>query len=134
MPTQVILLAEDNPDDAFIFTMMFERASLPHALYRVDNGQQVIDWLRGTDKYSDRTLFPIPDLLLLDLKMPITSGFDVLEWLRTQEDLKGLPVAVLSSSDDSRDMTRAQQLGVSNYFVKSPKLQDVMAYLRECRS
>lgn len=130
MSQEIILLAEDNPDDAFIFKMMFDRASLPQTLCRVDNGQEAIEWLSGEGNYADRKKFPAPNLLLLDLKMPIKNGFEVLEWLRTQKQFASLPIAVLSSSDDSRDLKRARELGVSNYFVKSPRLENVIHFLR----
>lgn len=131
MHPKIILLAEDNPDDAFIFKMMFDRASLPQTLFRVENGQQAIEWLEGKDQYADRNQFPLPALLMLDLKMPIKGGFEVLEWLLAQPELKSLPAIILSSSDDSRDVKRAEQLGVTDYFVKSPRLEDVIQYLRE---
>jgi CheY-like chemotaxis protein len=130
MRSKVILLAEDNPDDAFIFEMMFRRAKFPDRLKVVRDGQQAIDWLSGKGEYADREKFPLPDVLSLDLKMPIKNGFEVLEWLRAQNQFRDLPVIILSSSDDSKDLKRAQQLGITKYFVKSPKLQDVMDYLR----
>jgi CheY-like chemotaxis protein len=126
---KVILLAEDNSDDAYIFQRMFRRAKLPHLLHTVEDGQGVIDWLSGAGEYADRTRFPLPDILLLDLKMPIRTGFEVLEWLQRQKGLQELPVIILSSSDEKRDMERADKLGAKNYFVKSPDLADVLQYL-----
>lgn len=130
MHTKLILLAEDNPDDAFIFQMMIKRSGLPQTLHLVQDGQQAIDWLSGTGEYADRNKFPIPDLLFLDLKMPIKSGFDVLEWLREKKQFSGLPVMILSSSDDRTDVNRASQLGAKTYFVKSPQLKDVIQFLK----
>lgn len=130
MSAKVILLAEDNPDDAFIFKIMFGRAKVPHTLNIVQDGQQAIDWLDGKAGYDDRERFPLPEILLLDLKMPIRNGFEVLEWVRAQPQFEKLQVIVLSSSDDNRDVKRAYQLGATNYFVKSPQLQDVIQYLR----
>jgi CheY-like chemotaxis protein len=127
---QVILLAEDNPDDAFIFQIMFRRAKLPQTLHIVHDGEQVMDWISGTGQYADRQKFPMPHLLLLDLKMPVKTGFDVLEWLQARTESKELPVAILSSSDDSKDVQRAKQFGVDAYFVKSADLKDVTQYLR----
>jgi CheY-like chemotaxis protein len=124
-----ILLAEDNSDDAFIFQMMFRRANLPHRLHTVEDGQEVINWLSGRREYADRARFRLPDILLLDLKMPIRTGFEVLEWLRGQEVFQELPVVILSSSDEKRDLERAYSLGAANYFVKSPDLADVLSYL-----
>lgn len=130
MSAKVILLAEDNPDDAFIFKIMFDRAKAPNALHIVHDGQQAIDWLNGKGDYRDRDKFPLPQILLLDLKMPIKSGFDVLEWVRTQPQFEKLPVIILSSSDDNRDVKKAHALGATTYFVKSPQLKDVIHYLR----
>jgi CheY-like chemotaxis protein len=72
----------------------------------------------------------MPDQVLLDLKMPVKSGFEALEWIRSQEGLKQLPVIILSSSDDPKDIRRAQELGATTYFVKSARLRDVLEYLR----
>lgn len=130
MPSKVILLAEDNPDDAVIFKIMFKRAHLPHTLYIVDDGQQVIDWLSGKHQYSDRAKYPLPYCVLLDLKMPIKTGFEALEWIRHQKAFQKLPAIVLTSSDDQKDLKRAYDLGATTYFVKSPRLEDVMEYLR----
>jgi CheY-like chemotaxis protein len=130
MPAKVILVAEDNPDDALIFQMIFKRATLPHALHVVEDGQQVIDWLAGKNGYSDREKYPLPDQIFLDLKMPVKTGFEALEWIRGQKQFEHLPIIILSSSDDQKDLKRAYALGATSYFVKSPQLQDVMQYLR----
>jgi CheY-like chemotaxis protein len=130
MNSKVILVAEDDPNDALIFKTMFRRATLPHHVHIVENGQEAIDWLSGKNDYSDRTKYPLPDQVLLDLKMPIKTGFEALEWIRGQEPFHKLPVIILSSSDDEKDVKRAYQLGATTYFVKSPQLQDVIQYLR----
>ena len=126
----MILVAEDNPDDALIFKMMFKRAALARPLQIVDDGQKVIDWLSGKDGFSDRTTHPLPERVLLDLKMPVKTGFEALEWIRSQKSFEKLPVVILSSSDDPKDVKRAFELGATKYFVKSPQLQDVIEYLR----
>jgi CheY-like chemotaxis protein len=128
--SKVILLAEDNPDDVFIFQIMFGRAGLPHRLHIVENGQEAINWLAGKGNYADREEYPTPDLVLLDLKMPVKTGFEVLEWLQGQEAFQELPVFILSSSGEKRDVERAYKLGAANYFVKSPDLEDVLQFLR----
>jgi CheY-like chemotaxis protein len=130
MRVKNVLLAEDNPDDAFIFQMMIKRSGLPQIVHWVQDGQQAIQWLSGTGEYSNREKCPMPDLLFLDLKMPLKSGFDVLEWLRNNGQIENLQVIILSSSDEKTDINRACQLGATTYFVKSPQLQDVIRYLQ----
>jgi CheY-like chemotaxis protein len=125
---RIILLAEDNPDDVLIFQIAFRRATLPYDIYVVRDGEQAIAYLTGAGQYADRQRFPFPDVLVLDLKMPICSGFEVLEWLRSQPEKK-VRVMILSSSDDVRDMRKAADLGVGDFFVKSPRLLDVMQHL-----
>ncbi|HUR44831.1 MAG TPA: response regulator [Candidatus Saccharimonadales bacterium] len=130
MSSKLILVAEDNPDDAFIFEMRFKRAALPYKLEIVADGQQVIDWLAGNERFGDRTQHPLPEQVVLDLKMPIVTGFEALKWIRSQESFQDLPVIILSSSDDPKDLRRALELGATKYFVKSPHLADLMGYLR----
>jgi CheY-like chemotaxis protein len=128
---KIILLAEDNPDDVLIFQIAFRRALLPYDIYVVRDGEQVVEYLTGCGPYADRHRFPFPDILVLDLKMPIKSGFEVLEWLREhRSDFHNMQTVVLSSSDDSRDASKAADLGVGTYFVKSPRLLDIMQHLR----
>jgi CheY-like chemotaxis protein len=128
--SQNILVAEDNPDDAYIFRILCSRAGLPHTVHIVEDGQQVIDWLSGRNAYSDRVKYPLPDRVLLDLKMPVKTGFEALEWIRGQQVFAGLPVAILSSSDEQKDVKKAYELGATTYFVKSPALQDLIQYLK----
>jgi CheY-like chemotaxis protein len=134
MVMKKILVAEDNPDDAFIFQMAFKKAALPHGLQIVDDGQQVINWLAGNGEFADRTRFPLPDMVILDLKMPIKTGFEALEWMRSHGQFRDLPAVVLTSSDDPRDLKRASELQATAFFVKSPHLRDVMDYLRKTAS
>ena len=129
MNAKRILVAEDNPDDAFIFQMRFRKAGLPFELHMVDDGEKVIRWLEGAGEF-DRERHPVPDLLILDLKMPIQTGLDALAWIRANEQFQDLPTIILSSSDDPRDLKRANELGATRYFIKSPLLEDVMEFLR----
>lgn len=125
-----ILYAEDDPNDVVIFNMAFKRATLPHDLYSVEDGEEAIEWLQGKGKFQDRNQFPVPDVLIVDLKMPRKTGFDVLEWVRSKPELESLPVIVLSSSDVPGDVKRAYSLGATTYFVKSASFQELMHYLR----
>ncbi len=125
-----ILYAEDDPNDVVIFKMALNRATLPHELYVVDDGEAAIEWLQGKGKYHDRNQFPMADVLILDLKMPRKTGFDVLEWARGNPELQTLPIIILSSSDMPNDVKRAYNLGATTYFVKSASFQELVQYLR----
>jgi CheY-like chemotaxis protein len=130
MGSKNILYAEDDPDDVVIFKMAFKRATLPHSLRCLDDGEAAIAWLNGQGEFANREQYPLPDILILDLKMPRKTGFDVLEWVRQSKEFVKLPVIILSSSDDPRDVKRAYDLGATTYFVKSASSQDVIQYLR----
>lgn len=115
---QTILLAEDNSDSVLLIQRAFRRANIPHPIQVVPDGESVILYLTGSDRYADRELYPFPSLLLLDLKIPIKSGHEVLEWLRQQPHLKRLPVVILTSSKEMSDINRAYDLGANSYLVK----------------
>jgi CheY-like chemotaxis protein len=100
----VILLAEDREDDVLVTRKSLSQAFVEHRLIVVGDGEEAIEYLKAAGKTGNTTLYPIPDLFLLDLKMPRKDGFDVLEWLGKQPDLKGLRVIVLTSSESLRDM------------------------------
>jgi CheY-like chemotaxis protein len=116
----MILLVEDNEDDVFIMERALMKLPLAHKLYIAEHGGVAIDYLGGAHQYSDRISYPIPDLILLDLKMPVANGFDVLNWLNTQPQLKDIPVVILTSSSEPKDRQKADQLGAKTLLVKPP--------------
>jgi CheY-like chemotaxis protein len=113
-----VLIAEDDPSDVFFLKRAFVLAGVPAVLTFVRDGQEAIDYLEGESRYADRKAYPLPDLMLLDLKMPRLDGFDVLNWLRQQPGLKRLLVTVLTSSDQPQDINRAYDLGANSYLLK----------------
>src|SRR5262249_7704465 len=102
--TKVILLAEDREDDILLITEAFSRAWIDNPIQVVRDGEEAINYLDGKGKYAVRSEYPLPTLLLLDLKMPRADGFDVLQWIRSQPSLSNLVVVVLTSSEDIRDV------------------------------
>ena len=120
-----ILTAEDNPFDAFLLKRAFLKAGVNVPMDMVTDGQEVIDYLNGEEPFADRKKHPLPSVLVLDLKMPRISGFDVIEWIRRQPGLRRLPILVLTSSNLSRDVNRAYELGANSYLVKPSELQDL---------
>jgi CheY-like chemotaxis protein len=123
-----ILLAEDDANDVLLLERAFEKAGLKPSLRVVNDGEQAIGYLSGRGIYADRKKFPLPFLLLLDLKMPGTNGFEVLQWLRQEPDFKRLLIVVLTSSNLQSDVDRAYDLGANSYLVK-PVSFDEMANL-----
>ncbi len=120
-----ILIAEDDPGDAFLLERAFSKSGLNFVVSFVHDGQEAIDYLSGQNEYADRGKHPIPDLLLLDLKMPRVDGFEVLQWLRNQPGLSRMLVIVLTSSDQTRDINKAYELGANSYLVKPIELGDL---------
>jgi CheY-like chemotaxis protein len=129
-----ILLAEDDENDIFLMGRAFDRARIPNPLFVVHNGQEAIDYLAGTGPYTERGKFPLPGLMLLDLKMPWMDGFDVLKWLRSQHQFDHLPVVVLTSSKLQADIDKSRDMGVYDYRVKPHAFEDLVRLLDDVRN
>jgi CheY-like chemotaxis protein len=115
-----ILLAEDDPNDVLLLKIAFKQAEVRNPLFVAKDGQEVIDWLQGNGTFANRSEYPLPCLLILDLKMPRKSGMDVLRWLRREPALNCLPTIVLSSSAHRYDVGRAYELGANAFVIKPP--------------
>ena len=116
--SQVILVVEDDPNDILLIQRAFAKARILNPLRTVSNGDEAVAYLAGEGIHADRENFPVPVLVLLDLKLPRRSGLEVLAWIRGQPGLKRLPVVVLTSSKESVDINRAYDLGANSYLVK----------------
>ena len=114
----VILVAEDVENDIVLIRRAFERARIKNPLLVVRDGEEVVRYLEGAGRFSNREQYPFPDLLLLDLKMPRMDGFEVLQWIRDHSQFKKLRVVVLTSSQDIYDVNKAYQMGASSFLVK----------------
>lgn len=129
-----ILAADDDPQDVMLLEIAIRRSSLNIRLQTVADGEQAIDYLMGRGAYTDREAHPFPKLLLLDLKMPRMTGFEVLSFVRGQSGLRQLPVIIFSSSDDPRDIRKAYDSGANSYLCKphsNDGLLDLLSALRE---
>ena len=124
MNCETILLAEDNEDHVILIKRAFVQARFVNSIQVVSDGVEAIAYLNGDGKYADRKQFPIPALLLLDLKMPNKDGFEVMEWIREQPALKTLRIVVLTTSDRVFDVQRAYELGASSFLTKPLDLRD----------
>jgi CheY-like chemotaxis protein len=121
----VILLAEDEEDYVLLIKSAFSKAKIPNPLYVVWNGEEAVYYLKGQGKYANRDEYPLPDLVLLDIKMPRLNGFEVLKWIRQQPELRSLRVLMLTSSDEIRDVNQAYQLGANSFLVKPYDFDDL---------
>ncbi|HWD92704.1 MAG TPA: response regulator [Verrucomicrobiae bacterium] len=120
----VILVAEDDEDYVVLIKQVFARAHIPNPIHVVWNGEEAIAYLKGEGKYSNREEFPLPDIVLLDLKMPRVNGMEVLKWVRQQPSLASLRILVLTSSEHRRDIDEAYQLGANSFLVKPLDFRD----------
>jgi CheY-like chemotaxis protein len=125
-----ILIVEDNPDDVLLLERAFRKANLVNPLRVVGDGQAAIDYLAGAPPYGDRAAYPMPALVLLDLKLPKRSGHEVLDWIRAQPGLRRLPVAMLTSSREAPDVNRAYDLGVNSYLAKPVDFDALLSMVR----
>ncbi|MDB6110449.1 MAG: putative response regulator, CheY [Pedosphaera sp.] len=115
---KTILLAEDSEDDVFFFNRALRQVDPACSVRVVINGLQVIDYLSGSGIYANRKFFPMPSIVILDLKLPCLNGIEALQWIRGQDEFRGLPVIMLTGSNEARDINGAYHLGVNSYFVK----------------
>ncbi len=113
-----VLLVEDDPNDIVLTRRAFRKAELPEPIAIVEDGKQAVAYLGATGEFADRRAHPLPDLVLLDLKLPRMTGLEVLAWLRQQPSLQRLPVVVLTSSREISDVNRAYELGANSYLGK----------------
>ena len=113
-----ILIAEDNQDHVILLRRALQKRDFPHPIFVVDDGEETIAYLDGRGRFGNRDEYPLPALLLLDLKMPGKNGFDVLEWIRQQPGLKRLRIVVLTTWDSPQDVNRAYELGANAFMVK----------------
>jgi len=126
---RTVLLVEDNPDDIDLVRHAFRKAGIAASLQVADDGDKAIAYLGGEGAYADRVLHPQPRLLLLDLKLPRRSGFEVLAWVRANEATKHLPVVVLTSSEQDADVKRAYEAGANSYLTKPVRRDALVAML-----
>lgn len=116
---QTILLVEDSPVDILLMQRAFRNQIFTNtSLQIVRDGDAAVFYLNGDGEYSDRERYPLPAIILLDLKLPRRSGHEVLSWLKQHPQLKRLPVVVLTSSRQTLDVNQAYDLGVNSYLVK----------------
>lgn len=126
----ILLLVEDDPDDVILVEETFADEA-PHVRIQVvSDGEQALAYLKGEGKYADRATYPMPELVLLDVNMPRRTGLEVLAWMRGAADTRDLPVLMLSSSRERRDVDKAYDLGANGYIPKRADVQGLVDMVR----
>jgi len=125
-----ILIAEDDNDDFLLFKEAFEELKLSNKLYRVKNGEELLDFLRHQGAYQDADDVPRPALILLDLNMPKMDGREALQEIKRDPELLSIPVVVLTTSKAEEDIMRSYSLGVNSYIKKPVTFQELLDVLK----
>jgi CheY-like chemotaxis protein len=125
-----VLHVEDNLGDKELLQHACEAAQVKCKVQWVEDGQAAVDYLVGAGTYSNRSEYPFPSLMLLDLKMPRKNGFEVLEWLRASKDFRWLPVVVFTASNSAKDTRRCFDLGANSVLVKPTAYRELIEYIR----
>ena len=115
-----VLLVEDNEDDIFFMQRAFRLSGIENALMVAQDGQQALDYLKAKGAFADRSRFPLPCIVLLDLQLPLVKGLDVLKWMRSKHEFQTLLVVIVTSSREARDIDSAYRLGANSFLVKPP--------------
>jgi CheY-like chemotaxis protein len=114
-----VLLVEDDENDVVLVQHTFKKAQIHNPLQVVTDGAEAVEYLKGDGKYEDRERWPLPELIVMDIKMPRLTGFEVLEWVKGNGGpLRRIPIVIVSGSDNPDDINRAYELGANAYMVK----------------
>jgi CheY-like chemotaxis protein len=133
-PIPTVLHVEDDRNDRLLLATTFRNTRIAVNLQAAEDGEKTVDYLTGNGVYADREHYPFPKLVVLDLKLPRKSGFEVLSWIRSQDKLKNLPVVVLSSSEHEAEMQEAIHLGASGYYAKPVSVVSLKELIKEISS
>jgi CheY-like chemotaxis protein len=129
----IILVAEDDDNDALLLRLAFSEAEVTDPIHFVRDGKGAIDYLSGLPPFDDRAGYPLPSLLLLDLKMPGVNGFEVLDWLSKRHNLAQPFVVVLSGSGCPSDVHRAYALGANCYIIKPVSFEELVGVIQSLK-
>lgn len=128
------LIVEDNPDDALLAKMAFKRAQIANPLFLVSDGVEALDFIFCLRQYANREPRDNPAFILLDLKLPLINGIQVLEQIRTNINTRDIPVVVLTSSLEPQDQSACRLLGVSDYLQKPNDLNEFVDIIRQFKA
>jgi CheY-like chemotaxis protein len=127
---QTILLVDDSENDLLLMRIALGKAGVSSRIQAAHNGDEAIDYLKGSGPFTDRDQFPLPGVVLLDLNMPRKTGFDVLAFAQEQPGIKRIPIIVLTASVRSEDVERAFELRAHAYLVKPSDIEELISMVR----
>lgn len=128
--TLIILMADDDADDRLLAMEAMHESRVLNELHFVEDGVQLLNYLRGKDFYSDRTLYPMPGLILLDLNMPKKDGREALAEIKADPRLRRIPVVILTTSKAEADMVKGYDLGAASYITKPVTFDALVELMR----
>jgi two-component system response regulator len=131
MKKKVLLLVEDNPDDELLTIRALRKHNLANDIVVCRDGQQALDYLYGEGEYAGQPPPELPQVILLDLKLPKVDGLQVLERIRSDERTRAVPVVVLTSSNEERDIVRSYHLGANSYVRKPVNFEQFVEAARQ---
>jgi CheY-like chemotaxis protein len=129
----IILIAEDSEDDVVLLRRALEKAEIKNPVQVVPTGEQVIAYMEGKGTYGNRNIYPLPALLILDIKMPKLNGLEVLHWISEHPQFKVVPTIIFTSSNRDHDICKSFELGAHGYFVKPSSLAETENIFRTIR-
>jgi CheY-like chemotaxis protein len=125
-PNYTILIVEDDESDFYLLQRAFKKNEITNPVQWMKDGMEAILYLQGEGTYADRSKFPFPEVVILDLKLPRMSGLEVLAWIRDRPEYRVIPTIIMSSSQLDVDIQKAYELGANTYFVKPTDFQSLV--------
>jgi len=126
-----VLHIEDDPNDTELLRAATRRADVQFNIINVEDGDEAMAYLSGAGIYSDRSQYPFPALVLLDLKMPRATGLEILKWIREHPECGNLPVLILSGSELHEDIRRAYESGANSYLIKPLGFEELVGLIKD---
>ena len=125
-----MLIVEDSVDDAFLIKRAFNKAGILNPIQVVVDGDEAISYLSGAGEYENRQIYPFPQFIITDLKMPRCGGFEILQWMKKNSHISVIPTIVWSSSKQPDDVRKAYELGATSYVVKPSDFTELQQMIR----